>query len=428
MTRTVQIHIGEAGVHVATLRHETVSGREHSTLEYGDEWLTHAQNFSIDRQLPLQPGPQLHRAETTGSVFHGAIADTEPDGWARRVIASDYAAGRLSRRERGTPAQAQLSALDLLFKVDDAARIGALRFADDAGAYQGPSATTPHGLTPAAELARTLGASRAVERHTETAADLEFLRGRGTSLGGVRPKCSIRDDDGHLAIGKFPSVTDTLAVAKAEVLALQLAQRAGITAATARLVWSEGTPVALIRRFDRDGDQRLMYVSAATMVAAESAEPGEHCYTDLADALRTHGARPRADIEELWRRIAFSILITNVDDHLRNHGFVHVAAGAWRLSPAFDINPFPGRQRELKTWIAPDTGGEASMNALMSAAPYFQLSAGRASAIVGEVEQAVATWRHLGAELGMTPAELDDYSEAFEHPERDAARAISRPA
>lgn len=124
----------------------------------------------------------------------------------------------------------------------------------------------------------------------------------------------------------------------------------GLDAAEARLVESDGTPVALIRRFDRPpGGGRLMYVSAATMLGAEPGDPGEHAYTELVDALRQNGAAPPADIEELWRRIAFSILITNVDDHLLNHGFLHVERGLWRLAPAFDINPFPERVRELKT-------------------------------------------------------------------------------
>ena len=108
-----------------------------------------------------------------------------------------------------------------------------------------------------------------------------------------------------------------------------------------------------------------MYVSAATMLGVE-AEAGEHAYTEIVDALRANGAAPQADTEELWRRIAFSILITNVDDHLRNHGFLHVDRGQWRLAPAFDVNPFPERARELKTWVLEDAGPEATIEALMS--------------------------------------------------------------
>ena len=184
---------------------------------------------------------------------------------------------------------------------------------------------------PLVELATLLSASHAVERDSETAADLAYLLGRGTSLGGLRPKCSVVDAEGRLSIGKFPSVSDDRAVTKGEVLALELARNAGITAARARLVDSDGSPVALIRRFDRpDTGGRLMYISAATMIGADGDEAVEHTYAEIVDALRQHGAQPQADIEELWRRIAFSILITNVDDHLHNHGF-------WlETSPAFE--------------------------------------------------------------------------------------------
>ena len=164
-----------------------------------------------------------------------------------------------------------------------------------------------------------------------------------------------------------------------------------------------------------------MYVSAATMLGAEPGDPGEHSYTELVDALRRNGATPPADIEELWRRIAFSILITNVDDHLLNHGFLHVERGLWRLSPAFDINPFPERVRELKTWVSEETGPEATIEALV---PYFRLARASAKTILAQVEQGVAAWRDEGRALGMTEIELESFADAFEHGERVAGRRV----
>jgi len=131
--------------------------------------------------------------------------------------------------------------------------------------------------------------------------------------------------------------------------------------------------------------------------------------------------------DQCRRRIAFSVLITNVDDHLLNHGFLHVGYGHWKLAPAFDINPFPDRVRELKTWISPDTGPEATVDALMSVAPYFRLSRARAKKVLSEVEHAVAGWRDEGHSLGMSEAELEAFASAFEHPERDAARRVAQP-
>ena len=208
--------------------------------------------------------------------------------------------------------------------------------------------------------------------------------------------------------------------------ALRLAKAAGIDAAECHLVEGEGEPVALIRRFDRpDGGGRLMYVSAATMLGVE-AEAGEHAYTEIVDALRANGAAPQADTEELWRRIAFSILINNVDDHLRNHGFLHVDQGQWRLAPAFDVNPFPERARELKTWVSEEAGPEATIEALMSVLAYFRIAPARAREILAMVERAVSQWRAVGRGLGMTTPELDQFAEAFEHDQRAAARSTSR--
>jgi serine/threonine-protein kinase HipA len=154
----------------------------------------------------------------------------------------------------------------------------------------------------------------------------------------------------------------------------------------------------------------------------------EHTYAEMVDTIRRYGAAAQEDITELFRRIAFSILITNVDDHLWNHAFLHAQADQWRLAPAFDVNPFPERARELKTWISEETGPDARIEALLSATPYFGLHASRAAAIIGEVERAVATWRDLGAALGLRAADLDAFADAFEHEERTAAQRVARSA
>ncbi len=419
MKRTIQVFAGDSGA-VGTLHFDAAGSRQRAAFAYDAAWLTGG--FAIEPGLPLVAGPQFHRAAPDGSVFHGAVADTEPDGWAKRVILRDHAKRRQEERRAGREsAPAPLNAMDFLLAVDDFSRAGALRFQDEAGNFCRAAEAGRRTAPPLVELGQLLRASHAVERESETAADLAYLLGRGTSLGGMRPKCSVVDDDGHLAIGKFPSIQDGRAVTKGEVLALTLAKAAGITAADARLVESDGVPVALIRRFDRTPNgQRLMYVSAATLLGAEHGR--EHFYTEIVDAIRVHGAEARADIEELWRRIAFSILITNTDDHLHNHGFLHASRGSWRLAPAFDINPFPDRHRELKTWISEETGPEAGIEALMSVTGYFRIATPRAREILREVEAAVSQWRTRGAALGMTARELEAFEDAFEHAERRAAR------
>ncbi len=424
MKRNIQVFLGSEARQVGTLHYESAGARQRSAFTYDNAWLARADRFALAAELPLVAGPQFHRQSRDGSVFHAAIADTEPDGWARRVILRDHAKRRQRARRAGTQSDnTPFTAMDFLLAVDDGCRVGALRFRDEEGVFCRAPEVGRRTAPPLIELGRLLAASHAVETQNETADDLDYLRGRGTSLGGMRPKCSVVDDAGRLMIGKFPSVQDERAVTKGEVLAMTLARAAGIHAAEARLIKSDGVPVALIRRFDRTEEgRRLMYVSAATLLGADPASPQEHSYTEIVDAIRVHGAEVRADIEELWRRLAFSILITNVDDHLRNHGFLHMGSGHWRLSPAFDINPFPERHRELKTWISEDTGPEANIDALMSVTAYFRLTLPRAKSILRKVEKAVSTWREAGRALGMTARELDAFADAFEHAERAAAR------
>jgi serine/threonine-protein kinase HipA len=425
MKWTIDVVLGEE-LQVGTLRYDLQGRRENAAFEYGAGWLGNSAHFSLGPALPLQAGPQFHRKSKDGSLFHAAIADTEPDGWARRVIMRDHIRRRQELRRNGKEEKAQpLHALDYLLAVDDASRVGALRFRDENGVFQRAQEEGRRTAPPLMELGHLLSASRAFEANKETAADLAYLRGRGTSLGGMRPKCTVIDDDGALSIGKFPSIADERAVTKGEVLALTLARQAGINAAAARIVQSEDLPVALIRRFDRQSNgHRVMYVSAATMLGVEVTDPEEHTYTEIVDAIRVHGADARADIEELWRRIAFSILITNVDDHLRNHGFLHENREFWRLSPAFDINPSPERVRELKTWISEDAGPDMTIDALMSVIAYFRITTARAKEILSEVAYSVENWRTTGRSVGMSDEELEPFVDAFEHAERNAVKKL----
>ena len=424
MKRTIKVFMGDEARFIGTLHYDVVGTRERSAFAYDETWLGAADRFALEPGLPLVAGPQFHRKVPNGSGIHGAFADTEPDGWAKKVILRDHAKRRREARRAGNePESVELQTVDFLLAVDDASRVGALRFQDERGVFCRSNEPGRRTAPPLIELSQLMTATRAVETETETAADLAYLRGRGTSLGGMRPKCTVVDDDGRLAIGKFPSVNDERVVTKGEVLAMQLARASGLQAAEARLVDSDGVPVALVRRFDRTGaGGRIPYVSAATLLGADSAGSQEHFYTEIVDALRVNGASPQTDIEELWRCMAFSVLITNVDDHLHNHGFLHVNRGQWRLAPAFDLNPFPDRVREMKTWISEETGPEATIEALLSVIPYFQISAKRAKQILLKIEHTISRWRKTGLALGMTERELDQFSEAFEHPEREAAR------
>jgi serine/threonine-protein kinase HipA len=416
--RRVELGIGKADMPIGSLVYVRHARREHSAVAYDETWLADPQRFNVSADLQLAPGYQFHKAASPhDSVFHGAVADTAPDAWGRRVIARDHA-----RRRRDDPRVPALDELDYLLAVDDFSRVGALRLH---GAEERKSRAVTEGrrnTAPLIELDRIFQASRALETGLETAQDLRYLQGKGTSLGGMRPKCTMVDEDGWLAIGKFPSLGDTRSITRGEVLALRLAAQAGIDAAPARIVQLDEAPVAVIRRFDRDGeDARIPYQSAASVLQASREE--DRSYTEIADAIRTLGHAPTQDVRQLWRRLVFNLLITNVDDHLQNHGFLHVERGLWRLAPAFDINPFPDKARESKTWLSEQDGAITDVQMLLARAACFALDADQALAILAQVHAAVSAWRQLAMslEVGLRPAELDDFAPAFEHDQMQAA-------
>ncbi len=353
-------------------------------------------------------------------MFHGAFADTAPDAWGRRVIAREHA-----RRRKNDPHLPALTELDYLLAVDDFSRVGALRLRDPNGNWYRTAAAGDRTTPPLIELQQVYQASRAVESGQETAEDLRYLLGRGTSLGGMRPKCTLVDENGRLAIGKFPSVNDARSVTRGEVLAIKLAALAGIDAAPARVVTLSDTPVAVIHRFDRDeADGRIPYQSAASLLQASREE--ERSYSEIADAIRSFSHAPTEDLRQLWRRMAFNLLITNVDDHLQNLGFLHVEHDLWRLAPAFDLNPFPDKDRESKTWLSEEDGPITDVPMLLARAPWFGLERNQALVVLSEVYAAVSNWRQvaLGAEVGLRTAELADFAPAFEHEQMETTAAL----
>ncbi|AOJ06981.1 type II toxin-antitoxin system HipA family toxin [Burkholderia mayonis] len=425
--RTVKIALGDAARPVGTLTYSKDGGREFTTFAYNAAWLMAADSFELSPDLALVEGHQFRKAPSKDdSIFHFAFADTEPDGWGCRVIARDHAKRRKANQAAGTPAPgAALTEMDYLLGVDDLSRIGALRLVDEAGHFLRTIENGGHGTPPLLELAQLIGATRAVEMNKETEADLKYLRGRGTSLGGMRPKCTILDDDGHLAIGKFPSIKDDRSVTRGEVLALHLAAAAGITVAESRIVMSDDIPVALVRRFDRAaGGGRIPYLSAGSMLQASRAD--DHAYTQIADVITTRCVNPARDLEELWRRLAFNLLITNVDDHVKNHGFLHVEHGQWRLAPAFDINPFPDKDPELKLWLTGDSGPVDSIADAVDMASYFWLSEHDAKRVLNEVCAAVQNWKAIAksAPIGMTNDDLDAFAPAFENEQMRIAAGL----
>ena len=426
--KSVDVALGQGAIPLGALTYAKEGRREHSTFAYDSAWLSNAKaRFVISPDLPLVAGNQFRKAPSKeDSIFHFAFADTEPDGWGCRVIARDHAKRRRAAQADGRQVPTvELSKIDYLLGVDDTSRIGALRLLDpDSGVFLRAIEEDQRATPPLLELAQLMAASRAVELNKETAADLRYLRGRGTSVGGMRPKCTVVDDDGHLAIGKFPSVKDDRCVTRGEVLALHLAAKAGISVAASRVVMSDDIPVALIRRFDRVSGGRIPYLSAGSMMQASRQD--DHAYTQIADTIIANSVDPMRDLEELWRRLAFNLLITNVDDHVQNHGFLHVEHGQWRLAPAFDINPFPDKDQELKLWLDESYGPVDSIEAVVQAAGYFRLDASAVQRVLGKVHKAIQNWKSVAklTDVGMSERDIEDYAPAFENEQMRIAKAL----
>jgi len=397
---STEIHIEWEGETHLVGRLHTAERSATASFEYTPSWLGRAGAFAIDpTSLPLRAGPH-HSA-----VLFGALQDCGPDRWGRMLIERAVRKHVLDRKPYHD--------LDYVLALDDVSRIGALRFR---AAADGPFLAACGGkIPPLVQLAALLNAANAVHGETETAGDLRYLLGQGSPLGGARPKSAVVLADGQLAIAKFPKPDDVRDIAAGEILALALAQRAGIQVPKHQLVDVKSQGVSIVTRFDRTGARRIPFLSGHSLLGLAPGEPG--AYTLLADGIRQFGHDTAGDLGELWRRLVFSLLASNYDDHLRNHGFLMREPGRWALSPAYDLNPVPeiDRAQAPKTPITEEQE-EPGIAAALAAAPRFGLKLPAAKVIVREVFAAVSAWRNTGRQLGLKARTLDAYATAFDHP------------
>lgn len=409
---------GEKAEAVGTLVFESARPNS-SQFVYDDAWLFGGRPTVSPDLLPTS-GWQAVRRNGRRSPFPMAFADTEPDSWGRRVIDRAY-------RKSGAK-QGRSDDLDYLLAVDDFSRVGALRFCrlgESPETLEAGRRRTPTLI----DLSRIYSAGQRLETDRETLEDLRYLEGKGTSLGGARPKCTVLDEAGHLCLAKFPSVADTRDIEKGEILALTLAVKAGINAATGVVKTIDGVSVGLIRRFDRvtGTDRRIPYWSMATFLQqTDEAEPA--AYSDLFEALISVTTDDwQAVGDEIFRRVLFSCLVSNFDDHSHNTGLLMKADGSWTLSPAFDVNPMPLKRPdspfESKLYLTPESGPVTSVAQVMESADSFGLTKQAAGAVLKEVVAAVSDWKTVARHpaVGMTAKDIKDYAPAFEHVRADEA-------
>ena len=412
----IEVHIDFAAClkRVGTLHRHVRRGSDAVSFEYLTAWLEDRASFSLEPALALGQGAFV---PAQALPIFGSIGDSAPDTWGRRLM---QRAERL-RAERERRTVRTLQELDYLLGVSDVSRLGALRFRRVGEAvFQSPTSTGVPGLI---ELGRLLQVTERILRDEETEEDLQLIFAPGSSLGGARPKASVLDNHGKLSIAKFPRETDEYSVELWEFVAFRLAQRAGIRVPDHQLLHVFGCPVMLSRRFDRTGNTRVPFLSGLSMLGLKDGVRGS--YPELVDALTQYGSHARADARELFRRMVFNILISNVDDHLRNHGFLWSGPAGWSLSPVYDLNPTPTdiRPRILTTNINLDEA-TCDIDLALSSAEYFGMALTDARTIVKEVAASTETWRTVAADAGATRREVDRMATAFEHSDLTRARSL----
>jgi serine/threonine-protein kinase HipA len=404
----VELDAAELGgpVRVGGLRRVSSASGAVVAFAYDTAWLARSDAFVIYPTHGLYPGDQFPRA---GDAIAAAFTDAAPDRWGRTLL-ERREAGRA--REEGRTRRT-LGEWEFLLGVSDFSRMGALRFADAAGRYLDDEAP---GVPPQAGLRELEAAARALEHpsrgdRSREAEWLALLLAPGSSLGGSRPKATFSGNDGALWIAKFPSRTDRHDVGACELVLNDLAARAGIEVPEHRLLaLGEGHRTFAARRFDRLAGSRRAYASAMTMTSRRDRDAAS--YLDIALAIADHGAPRwiRSDLAQLFRRAAFNVLASHRDDHLRNHGFLRTSDG-WRLAPAFDLNPVPGKpQHELSLDGAIHRG---DLEILRETAAFYRLSGLEAEVNINEVRAALGAWRDVVHGLNLGAEEIDVLEDAI---------------
>lgn len=411
---------------IGTLRPSFTGGRSlaSSSFEYDQDFLR--SGWAVSPDLPLQSGRMYTPANQT---LPGAFSDAAPDDWGQKIIRAEH----MRRRAADPSLPVRLGEFDYLLRVSDHTRMGALRFR-----YASSSAdawlSSESGVANMPDLERILEAARRYESNEATDEDLAYLNDVATSPGGARPKANVVTAAGHLAIAKLPHSKDgSLDVERWEAVTLTLAERAGLR--TPR--WSLATPgsqraVLVSERFDRsyrsddaDHSNRLGYMSARSALRLGIHNDGSTLtYEDFTDAIAEWSVSPVEDLHEMFGRIALTVLVNNVDDHWRNHGFLHDERG-WRLAPLFDVNPSRHRGVIQSRAISDDDDpADRQLGHLLDVADAFQLRQPAAREILRRTAGSVAAWRTVAEELHVPAAQIETLQVAFETPQLEWVRSL----
>ncbi len=393
---------------MGVLAFREVRGSEIASFRYDEAWLKNGLRFSLDPDLGLFQGDQY---SPPGKDTFGIFTDSCPDRWGRMLLdRNERAAARKEKRPVRT-----LRTSDYLVGVSDVGRMGAMRFCN-LGEQTFLASSEQSEVPPFSDVRELALAAQFIDQDPDLSAKsqerLALLLAPGSSLGGARPKASVRDQENELWIAKFPRSLDAYDASGSEMLCACLAKSCGIDQAESRLERiDKRRSIFLTKRFDRLGKKRIHFASAMTLLGKTDGPNAENTsYLDLAEFIRTYGSNPVDDLVELFRRQAFSIAVSNTDDHLRNHGFLLERDG-WKLSPAFDLNPNP-EKRGLTLNIS-ETDNALDFSLLCSQALYYGIAHKEALEMVSDIRKQVASWKAFARRLHLDEATQSRLSAAF---------------
>jgi serine/threonine-protein kinase HipA len=417
MTTNKKIHVYadweglNESILMGILSAEVIRGKEIFSFEYSKEWLKSGHHHNIDPHLHFFTGPQYNNADKPN---FGLFLDSSPDRWGRVLMKRREAI--IARKEDRKPKT--LLESDFLLGVYDENRMGGLRFKIDPE-EDFLSAEKELAAPPFATIRDLEFASLQLEKEKEVKDDealkwLNMLMAPGASLGGARPKASVRDTKGHLWIAKFPSGNDDRNMGAWEQVAMQIARDAGIQVGECDArKFSNKYHTFLSKRFDRtDKGDRIHFASAMTLLGYNDGTDFQSgvSYLELAEYLMQHGAQVDRNLRELWTRIVLNICIKNTDDHLRNHGFLLTESG-WVLSPIYDVNPF--HDGTGLTLNISEDDNSLDLELAMSVAEKFRLKEDEANAIISRVRTSVSNWKRIADSMNIPRGEQRRMETAF---------------
>lgn len=385
-----------------------IRGTESYAFEYSRDWLSKTNlSISLDPELMPFPGRQFPSEK---NIF-GLFSDASPDRWGR--ILMNKRERILAEKEGRKPRKLHDS--DYLLGVYDETRMGGIRFkTDPAGPFLADDRETS--VPPWARLRSLEEASRNYENDESGLSEqwLNQLIKPGSSLGGARPKATVVDEQKQLWIAKFPSKDDENDSGAWEMTVHELAAMCGLSVPEARLEkFSRYGSTYLIKRFDRNGSERIHYASALTLLGktdGASAADGTS-YLDIAAFIKAYGANPKADLRELWKRIVFNMAVSNIDDHLRNHAFI-LSCNGWRLSPLYDVNPVPYGE-ELSLNVS-ESDNRINADLAIATAERFGIGKNEAAKTASEIIKTVGNnWQRIASVCGISRGQIESMRPAF---------------